>query len=161
VNIFFLHTDPKRAAQAHADTHVNKMIVESAQLLSTAHRLLDGDERADSLGLYKATHTGHPCTKWVCASQANYDYTWSLLVALLDERRFRWPDKPGHKTGRLVEPLKIPPQRIPSNYWTPPAQAMPPQYQSTNPVVSYRIYYATEKEKLLRYTRRAKPIWIN
>ena len=42
MNIFVLDNDPKLAAQAHLDKHVVKMIIEYAQLLSTAHRLRDG-----------------------------------------------------------------------------------------------------------------------
>ena len=44
MNIFFLHRDPEQAAKEHVDKHVVKMIVEYAQLLSTAHRMLDGIE---------------------------------------------------------------------------------------------------------------------
>lgn len=42
MNIFFIDLDPDVAARQLVDKHVVKMIVESAQLLSTAHRVLDG-----------------------------------------------------------------------------------------------------------------------
>jgi len=42
MNLFFLSRDPSICAQQHCDKHVVKMILEYAQLLSTAHRLLDG-----------------------------------------------------------------------------------------------------------------------
>ena len=42
MNIFILDEDPVQAAQLQCDKHVVKMIVESAQMLSTAHRMLDG-----------------------------------------------------------------------------------------------------------------------
>ena len=42
MNIFVLDEDPTIAAQMQCDKHVVKMIVESAQMLSTAHRMLDG-----------------------------------------------------------------------------------------------------------------------
>lgn len=42
MNIFFLDYDPAKCAIYHVDKHVVKMIVEYAQLLSTAHRVLDG-----------------------------------------------------------------------------------------------------------------------
>ena len=44
MNIFMVDEDPRVAAQAMVDRHVVKMILESGQLLSTAHRLLDGKE---------------------------------------------------------------------------------------------------------------------
>jgi len=43
VNIFYLDKNPKIAAEMHCDKHVVKMITETAQLLSTAHRILDGE----------------------------------------------------------------------------------------------------------------------
>ena len=43
MNIFYLHEDPQVSAKMHCDkTHVVKMIIEYAQMLSTAHRMLDG-----------------------------------------------------------------------------------------------------------------------
>lgn len=42
MNIFALDDNPRVAAQQHLDKHVVKMIIEYAQLLSTAHRVLDG-----------------------------------------------------------------------------------------------------------------------
>ena len=44
MNIFFLDEDEKKCAQMHVDRHVCKMVIEYAQLLSTAHRVLDGQE---------------------------------------------------------------------------------------------------------------------
>ena len=44
MNIFYLHNDTKLCAEQHVDKHVVKMIVEYAQLLSTAHRMIDGEE---------------------------------------------------------------------------------------------------------------------
>lgn len=42
MNIFYVDKDARLAAQALVDKHIVKMILETAQLLSTAHRLLDG-----------------------------------------------------------------------------------------------------------------------
>ena len=47
MNIFYLNKDPKICAEQHCDKHVVKMIVEYAQLLSTAHRVIDGEEYED------------------------------------------------------------------------------------------------------------------
>lgn len=41
MNIFYLERDPKIAAEFHCDKHVVKMIVESAQMLSSAHWMTD------------------------------------------------------------------------------------------------------------------------
>lgn len=42
MNIFVLDRDARRAARDHCDKHLVKMVIEYAQMLSTAHRLLDG-----------------------------------------------------------------------------------------------------------------------
>ena len=39
MNIFYLHENPVTAAEMSCDKHVTKMILESAQLLSTCHRV--------------------------------------------------------------------------------------------------------------------------
>ena len=53
MNIFYLSTNTDECARYHCDKHVVKMILETAQMLSTAHRVLDGDELADEKILYK------------------------------------------------------------------------------------------------------------
>ena len=42
MNIFVLSEEPREAAQMMCDKHCSKMIVEAGQMLSTAHRMLDG-----------------------------------------------------------------------------------------------------------------------
>ena len=43
MNIFVLDRNPVIAAQMQCDKHIVKMIVESGQMLSTAHRMLDAE----------------------------------------------------------------------------------------------------------------------
>ena len=77
MNVFYLDKDPVLAASYHCDKHCVKMIVESAQLLSTAHRLLDEDDAHSNL--YKVAHKNHPSTIWVRSSLENY--TWLYAVS--------------------------------------------------------------------------------
>ena len=44
MNIFYLDHDPVKAASYFYDKHKVKMILESAQMLCTAHHVIDGDE---------------------------------------------------------------------------------------------------------------------
>ena len=44
MNIFYVDKDPVKAAKMLLDKHVVKMILESAQMLCTAKRVLDGTE---------------------------------------------------------------------------------------------------------------------
>ena len=61
MNIFVLHKDPTVAAQMLCDKHVPKMIVESAQMLSTVHRMLDGEpvKRPSKSGKTIQTYYNH------------------------------------------------------------------------------------------------------
>jgi len=108
MNIFILDESPVKAAQLQCDKHVVKMILESAQMLSTAHRLLDGrmvlgksksgrsakewkleDEVLDTV-LYKAVHIGHPCTIWTMESISNYNWHFQHYKALAEEYEYRY-----------------------------------------------------------------------
>ena len=106
MNIFYLDRDPERAAQYHCDKHVVKMILESAQLLSTAHRVLDGvmvggksktgrnvkrwslNNEFDSV-YYSASHINHPSAVWVRTSPMHYIWLHNLFNFLLEEYTFR------------------------------------------------------------------------
>ena len=57
MNIFYLHEDPIQNAKWHVDKHVVKMVTEYAQLLSTAHRVLDGE----MLSLIHISEPTRPC----------------------------------------------------------------------------------------------------
>jgi len=50
MNIFYFSDCPIESAQAQPDKMLVKMPLETAQMLSTAHRVLDGDEYADANG---------------------------------------------------------------------------------------------------------------
>ena len=103
MNIFYLDRHPIKAAQMMCDKHVVKMILESAQMLSTAHRVLDGDEYADEVGLYKMAHKNHPSTIWVRSSLENYTWLYDHMVALMVEYTYRYGKH--HATERLLQPL--------------------------------------------------------
>ena len=80
MNIFYLDHDPEIAAAYHCDKHVVCMIKETVQMMSTAHRVLDGDEWADSVGLVKTTHINHPSTIWVRSSVDHYHWMLQLQI---------------------------------------------------------------------------------
>ena len=48
MNIFAVDEHPIRATHQMVDKHVVKMILEAGQMLSTSHRVLDGDEYYDN-----------------------------------------------------------------------------------------------------------------
>lgn len=156
MNIFFLDKDPVKAARYHCDKHVVKMILESAQLLSTAHRLLD--ERDDDI-LYRATHKNHPCAIWVRESSGNYSWLYNLFVALCDEYTYRY-DKIHLTDSKLRKELYSCPNNIPFVRRTKPAQAMPEKYRDKDPVIAYRNYYNGDKAPIATWKKRDIPEWF-
>ena len=179
MNIFILHKDPAIAAQMQCNKHVVKMIVESAQMLSTARRMLDGKEYYDLSRngrkvrrwlldehdniLYKAVHMNHPCTIWTRESKDNYIWHYKHFVALCDEYTLRYNKK--HATDSLLRDLlKTPPKNIPNVGLTEFRLAMQNEPQCIvkgNPVESYKNYYVTKADRFsMVWTYRNKPQWF-
>lgn len=153
MNIFVLDLDQKKCARYHADRHVVKMILESAQLLSTAVRISGIDAG------YKITHQNHPCALWTRESLANWWWLKDLARELNEEYRFRFGREKNHKSWEVIAALPEP--ALPDVGLTPFAQAMPEAYRHNNPVTAYRQYYLNEKTHLLRWSgNRRKPGWV-
>lgn len=144
MNIFYLDRDPKTAARMQCDRHVVKMILESAQLLSTAHREIDGDEWADANGLYKRTHKNHPSAVWARQSSDNYQWLFRHFLALCDEYSYRY-GKTHLSDEKFRNVLCFSPTDITLGSFTEPPQCMPDEYKDDNPVYGYRSYYALDK----------------
>lgn len=159
MNIFVLNHAPYRAAREHCDKHVPKMIVESAQMLCTAHRLINPDEAwHDRDKLYKVAYPNHPCTRWARESAGNYRWLYSLFVSLLSEYTLRFDGK-SHASSRLAAPLAVRPHGLLGNK-TPHVLAMPERYKMRCPVQSYRQYYVGDKYRFARWDRALHtPYW--
>jgi hypothetical protein len=85
MNIFVLSTNPEEAASFHCDQHKHKMLLESAQLLSTALYIKQPDTYRSLLStksVYAVAHPAHPCTKWICQSYENMHWVIRLSLAL-------------------------------------------------------------------------------
>jgi hypothetical protein len=142
MNIFYLSEDPNEAAKYMYNKHVVKMILESAQLLCTAHIISDG-EAADVP--YKATHKNHPSAIWARESVSNYIWLYDHMIALGNEYTRRYGKK--HLTilkcsGALCKA----PNNITKVDLTPMPQCMPDQYKVPgNSVEAYWNYYEAEK----------------
>jgi hypothetical protein len=180
MNLFVLDNNPVIAAQQQCDKHVPKMIVESAQMLSTVHRMLDGtmerrpsksgkvqvqywkleDEREDIL--YKACHFNHPCTIWTRESMHNYRWHYLHFTALCDEYTYRYGKK--HLTDiKLRGPLQKTPNNIPVKKMTQFKLAMKsnPECMMECPIESYRAFYQTKQHRFnMVWTKRKVPEWF-
>lgn len=158
MNIFYLSSDPDECARFHVNKHVVKMILESAQLLSNAHHMLDGGQVIKPI--YKLTHKNHPSAIWTRSSKAHYQWLWSLLQSLCKEYTFRYEKI--HKVERedLLTVLKDPPFNIPDAGWlSDPTPAMPEHYKVETAVQSYRNYYMGDKRGFAVWKNRPQPNW--
>ena len=176
MNIFFLSWNVYFCSQWHCDKHCVKMILEYAQLLSTAHRVLDGNEciKLSEKGrklkrhilndfrenkLYKSTHINHPSAKWVRESSNNYIWLYNLFCRLCDEYTYRY-NKVHLTDAKLRYVLEKIPNCIYIGELTLPPQAMPDEYKDIDPIKGYRNYYLGDKKRMLKWTNRKIPNWV-
>jgi hypothetical protein len=175
MNIFVVDDHPVRAARQMVDKHVVKMILEAGQMLSTSHRVLDGDEYYDRTKnnrrikrwrlndereskLWKASFVGHPCTQWTMESRMNYRWHATHALALCREYTHRYEKT--HKSQSLIEYLfNREPLNIKEGGLTKFAIAMPDQYKVECSVESYRNYYRGEKAYFAKWKNRETPSW--
>jgi hypothetical protein len=178
MNIFALDHDVTKCAEYHVDRHVVKMILEYSQLLSTAHRILDGvqqqflsesgrratawrlgDERETKL--YKATHVNHPSAIWARSTSGNYQWLQNLLVAVCKEYHNRYKRIHKCESSGIVEALERLPSNIKIGPVTPVLTAMPDHFKVSDSIESYRNYYRGGKQHLFSWKNREVPYWVN
>lgn len=180
MNIFALSSCPVEAAQLQCDKHITKMPTESAQMLCTVHRMLDGtyEQRRSKSGrkldywvlpderektFYKPVHMNHPCTRWTMRNDANYMWHYRHFIALCEEYTYRY--------GRVHAcqekfhcPLASLPLNIPNGERTshPLAMKSQPQCMDHSDVVgSYRTFYQTKQDRFnMAWTKRGQPDWF-
>ena len=157
MNIFYLHPNPQTAAEMHCDKHCVKMILEYAQLLSTAHRVLDGDDANPNV--YKIAHKNHPSTIWTRSSKQHYKWLFRLFRKLNIEYGIRYGKV--HKSWeKLNGILKFPPKSIKDNGWVDPPQCMPDYCKKSDTVEAYRNYYILEKKRFATWKNNQEPEWF-
>ena len=185
MNIFYLDPDEKICAEMHLDKHVTKMAIEYAQLMSTAHRVLDGEEYTGlttngrrikrwrmnddrEQQLMKASHINHPSAIWSRANRDNYIWLYRMWFYLCKEYTHRYGKI--HACERLVNVLYLPPENIAEGNFYPPTPAMPVEVkvELLNPIAgrkydvlkSYHNYYILNKAHFAKWTKREVPTWF-
>lgn len=163
----------------HVDKHCVKMILEYAQLLSTAHRVLDGVEsvRLSKTGrkqkwfslsgereslLYSATHINHPSAIWARKSVPNYMWLAEMLEELCAEYTYRYGKVHKVEAIGLMQMLKNNfPKNLPKGNFTEPTPAMPDEYKvAGDSIQSYWNYYNNDKRRMFSWKKREQPFWI-
>jgi hypothetical protein len=182
MNIFFIDANPDYAAMDMLDKHIVKMPLESAQMLSTAHRLLDGkltqndskqvyllegeslsDGEIQNQKCYKVAHKAHPCTVWTMQTVGNYLLHVKYLMAMLNEYKARYQKV--HAVEKMIPFLRHAPRNInrdsPEHIFTAPPQCMPDKYKCEDYVTAYRNFYAGEKFHFAKWKGNSElPEWF-
>lgn len=184
MNIFTTNECPVVSAQEMCDKHVVKMIVEYAQLMSTAHRVIDGKEYEGRTRLnrrikrwlhpnkeleqilYKASHIKHPSGIWCRTTTGNYEWLYRHFLAACAEYTHRYGKV--HLTElKLSKIFKTPPKNLPTGPRTEFAVAIAadqtcrkiPDFNSLKPVDKYKQYIINDKPFAV-WTNRQPPEWF-
>lgn len=158
MNIFYLDRNLTKCAQSHCDKHVNKMILESGQLLATAIHLGDPELAKTIPNLYKMTHKNHPSAIWARQSINHYLYLLDLMEALNEECQFRYGHSNVHVT---LAKLRDWPYPVLSDVrFSEPPRCMPDDLKAIpDTVEAYRAYYKRDKLPIAAWTKREPPDW--
>ena len=174
MNIFVLHWKQRKAARWHCDVHCRKMLLETCQLLYTAHWVLFYPQLRDcksAIALsktqkqlevpeyiwsaplcetsqepgYRPCHVWHPCQKWTRVCSGNYLWLAKLGIELAREFRFRF--KKEHSCEKHINWLY---ENLPLTIRMFPRRgfpiAMAEEYRiSKDQIICYRNYYRTSK----------------
>ena len=169
MNIFMLERkiggmpDPVGSAKALDDKRINKMALESAQILCTIIADRDPDFHAHH-ELYKPTHANHPSTVWAGESHTNFVWLLTHAFACIDEAARRYnKDAWEYKVTAVLDKVESWASRTNCHYnfpecgWTKPKLAMPDEFKGDDTVDSYRRYFRTKPNVV--YKRTHAPAW--
>lgn len=142
MNIFALHPDPILSAHDHCDQHLHKMILESAQMVST---VLHSWNFSHSW-LYKPAYQNHPCTLW--ANRTKHNLKWLVLLATELENIRQELGHPYHASTQVIKyAADLLAEEFPGAsecFADDPALAMPLHIRvrsDINPYQKYQAYY--------------------
>ncbi len=152
MNIFFTSLCPVQSARGLCQRHIIKMLLESAQMLSTAHREFGNTSEL----LYKSTHKNHPSSVWVRKSADNYMWLYDHFTALCDLYT-RNSGKTHLTESKLREVLSTPPSSLKSRGFRLPPMCMPEEFILGEVCSSYQGYL---RAKYAEWGSRSKPLKV-
>jgi hypothetical protein len=100
MNIFVYDPDPYLSSLWIDDRRHNKMLLETAQLLSTCVRYRKPQWSRDKDKLMKIAYVNHPCNLWVRSSWANFRW----LLEYMEHLSSSWGSD--HGANRVLEPCR-------------------------------------------------------
>ncbi len=172
MKIYFLDSDPYQCAKYHCDKHISIRILETSNILCSAHVFSDGHISNNQIN-YESEAFQHlpwamtfkipldqdnPHRNWVRESIQNYRWLSDFGCALCQEYTFRWDKK--HKYEIYLQWLRVNEPKLPDIGLTKFRLLMPSQYEGDDPIESYRKYYIGVKARIAKWTKREKPRWF-
>lgn len=168
MNIFVIDPCPAKCAKYLDDKRLNKMLLETMQILSSALYKANVDD-LDVLKpyvnqLYKPTHINHPCVKWAAANWQNWEWLMRLGYHYMLERQRRFPDR-DHKCYQVAEKML----NIPYGILLPYAAEMSP-FQNSARNANLGIDFTHIDDVCLAYrmyldarwaSDKIKPVWTH
>ena len=146
MNIFYLDKCPDKAARLQYNKHVVKMILESAQMLCTAHHCYGDKWQRDNVP-YKQAHLNHPSTIWARQSRPTYMWLYNHMMALGNEYTKRYG-----KTHLTITKCKDKLAKLPGGIFnvgfSQPPQAMPEEFKHKDSIIAYWQYYINDKSHI-------------
>lgn len=165
MNIFALHKDPQICAEYHCDKHVVKMIVETAQMISTTFEHY-GEHK---IYMLKPVFKNHPCTIWARQSYENLHWLIGLGYFLCKEYSKRYDKKHKYdgefyhavmKDLHFIEKDRFPEQGLTQFYCAMPDDCKIIFNGRLQPIASYRNYYRNEKRSICKWKLGNVPTWF-
>lgn len=163
------------------DKHVVKMLLETAQLLCTVHRVQNNTYimydpvTNKSEPLYKATHVNHTCVRWLL-EYGDDAYVWLYRHFNGLDLEYTYRYKRTHASMRLRNVLSYAPSglavvnrnvltessRLEHQIVNTIPQCMPDQYKVPGDTVqAYRNFYNGDKARFAKWKYSPAPEWFN
>lgn len=164
MNIFATSLDPVEAAAALDDKRVNKMVSETAQMLSTAlrrhHKVSDTD--IAWVVLYKSAYEKHPCTLWAGDTRSNFAWLCRHGLALCEVYQDVFGRE--HKSKIVIRLAQSWIKKIPSGDFTEFADCTEFQHRSDLPIIKrYQMFmnlkWKVRDEEQPTWRKRNPPTW--
>jgi hypothetical protein len=157
MNIFVTDSSPDVSARTLDDKRLIKMILESAQMLSTAMHL-----HGISNPPYKVTHKNHPCSIWVRKSRSNFRWLMDHFNELCCEYWRRYGKV--HKCFNHINTFITAESSMPPGDLTSFANCS--RFKEIETILAYRLTMIAkwtedeEKKRKAKWTNSTPPTWF-
>jgi len=155
MNIFYLDKDPAEAPTYLYNKHVVKMVLETAQILCTAHQVLaEENGYCNKYIPYAKAYYNHPSCVWARKSKQNYNWLWRYFININMEYQKRYDRI--HMSWSKCKHLESP-KGIPDTTFVQPPQCMPIEFHENCSVQAYWNYYINDKKHI---ANRDEIMWV-